>query len=183
MYAPGRASRKVVLTGLFGVAVLVAGGGLLVNENRQIRQSLVRFDNLDDHRPHIWIDTLTAIDRFWPVGSGIGTFDEVFQIDESLEHLTPARAGRAHNDYLEIALESGVVGLALALVWMAFLCIRSVQAIREGGNCCSAACIFALMALQSISDYPLRNQTLLCVAGLVLALLIQSPRQRAVASP
>lgn len=163
--------RRLVLGGSAFVVVVggIAGLGL---ENRRIQQSLARFDELQDARPLIWEDTLAAIRHFWPLGSGIGTFDEVFQLDESLENIGPGRAGRAHNDYLEAALESGAVGVGLLAAWALVLAAGCFHALRRGGTALVPAGVLVLLALQSILDYPLRNQTLLCLAGLMLALLV-----------
>lgn len=163
--------RKVVL----GSAVVLLGlsvvAGLAV-QNRRIQLSLSRFDDLQDARPMIWRDTVGSIKHFWPVGSGIGTFDEVFQIDESLEYIGPGRAARAHNDFLEAALESGVIGLGLMSAWLVFLGLGCIRAVGAGGVALLSSSLFTLFLLQSILDYPLRNQTLLSIAGLMLALLL-----------
>ncbi|WP_404480175.1 O-antigen ligase family protein [Novosphingobium sp. BL-52-GroH] len=165
-------SRRSVTILSVGAALLAGAGGLLVADNARIQRSISRFDDLKDARPAIWEDATGAIARFWPVGSGVGTFDEVFQVDESLENISPGRAARAHNDYLEIALESGVAGMLLVAAWFVGLIAVIVRVVRRGGSGMAPAAVFVLFALQSILDYPLRSQTLLCVAGLMLGLLI-----------
>jgi O-antigen ligase len=169
-------SRTIALFAILGIVGLL--GGLLAS-NAQIQRSLVRFDSLQDARPSIWGDTRSSIARFWPLGSGIGTFDEVFQLDESLEHLGPGRAARAHNEYLEVTLESGILGPVLIGGWVVILALATWRGVREatdGGLRLAASAVFVLLALQSILDYPLRSQALLCVAGLMLGILIaQTP--------
>ncbi|WP_395330805.1 O-antigen ligase family protein [Novosphingobium sp. BL-8H] len=175
----GRDRRKAALI-LAGAVLALAAGGLLLSGNHRIQQRMARFHSVEDEqRPIIWKDTVEAAGRYWPVGSGVGSFDEVFQVDEALENLSYGRAGRVHNDFLEIALESGIVGIALVAGWavaVAMLGLRTMQAARHQGRHgaigLAALGVFALIALQSITDYPLRNQTLLCVAALMLALLI-----------
>lgn len=163
--------RKFSLGAVFVLAVMGAITGLAM-ENRRIQLSLSRFDDLQDARPLIWRDTVGSIKHFWPMGSGIGTFDEVFQLDESLEYIGPGRAARAHNDFLEVTLESGVVGLALMATWLLFLGWACIRAVRRGGVPLVSVGLCALFLLQSILDYPLRNQTLLSIIGLMLALLL-----------
>nr|KIS30085.1 hypothetical protein TQ38_24710 [Novosphingobium sp. P6W] len=133
---------------------------------------------MSDARPLIWQDSVESIARFWPLGSGIGTFDEVFQIDETLENIGPGRAARAHNEYIEVAIESGLLGLTLLASWLIFLFMSGLKAARRGGTAIAPIPIFIMLALQSILDYPLRNETLLCVSGLMLALLVDSPYRR-----
>ncbi|TYC85097.1 O-antigen ligase [Novosphingobium sp. BW1] len=171
-------SRIWIGSGLALVGVILAGGvTMLASDNDRVRASLERFSDLEDRRPVIWADTLTSIGRFWPVGSGVGTFDEVFQVDESLENIGPGRAGRAHDEYLEVALESGVVGLALLGAWCVFWALRGLQCLRAGGLGQVGIAAFAVVMLQSISDYPLRSQTLLCIAGLAMALVVSRGRR------
>ena len=102
-------SRGVLVFAVSIVAVLgIIGLGLT---GGRLHKTFERFGKMDDQRAMIWPDALDSAARFWPVGAGVGTFDEVFQLDESLEHLSPKRAGRAHNDFIETAVGSGVLGL------------------------------------------------------------------------
>ncbi len=139
----------------------------------QIGATLERFEAKDDPRRFIWDDATYSVSRYWPAGAGMGTFDEVFQLDESLENLTKRRAGRAHNDYIELAIEAGPLGLALAGAWVLLVGGLSWQARRSSQRWTAwAGSTFLLaIALQSITDYPLRNQTMLAMAGFALLLL------------
>ncbi|MBV1916928.1 MAG: hypothetical protein KUG65_02530, partial [Sphingomonadaceae bacterium] len=98
--------------------------------------------------------------------------------DESLEYLDERRAGRAHNDYLELVVESGVVGIVLALGWIGWLGRRGWSAVKGGIDPSTQAAGLAIgvILVQSITDYPLRNQALLCVAAFMVNLLGRSPR-------
>jgi len=166
--------KSLLVAGVLGAGVLVAGIFVLsALGNSQVKSSIDRFTSIEDVRPLIWQDTLSAIKRYGVIGSGMGTFDEVFQVDESLEYLDPLRAGRAHNDWLEIALEAGVAGVLLALGWTGWILSAGVIALKRRNAVIpvGAFAILACMALQSILDYPLRNEALLCTAALALALL------------
>lgn len=173
-----RPSLRAGLIGLAGLAVLAGGIGYLASNNARIQGSIERFSNLQDDRLLIWADMKGAISRFWPVGSGIGTLDEVFQLDESLENLAPGRAARAHNEYLEVALETGLVGLSLLGLWIVFLGLRCLQSLRSSRLEMAAATGLVVVAIQSISDFPLRFEAVLCAASLLLALLVKAPSQR-----
>ena len=137
--------------------------------------ALDRFALTGDARAYIWEDAGFSARRYWPVGAGMGTFDEVFQADESLENLTERRAGRAHNDYLEAAVEAGLPGLLVVAGWLALIARRSIAACgtpdRKGAWAGSA--VLLALALQSLVDYPLRNQALLALAALALVLLMR----------
>ncbi|WP_161782167.1 O-antigen ligase family protein [Erythrobacter longus] len=136
-----------------------------------------------DARTYIWEDASYSASRYWPVGSGMGTFDDVFQTDESLENITQRRAGRAHNDYLEVAIEAGAPGLLLITGWLALLAWLSWQARGREDRwiAWSGSITLVALALQSVTDYPLRNQTMLAIAGFALVVLVRfsAPRRGA----
>lgn len=165
--------RSRLIVGTLLVVSLILSIGALTSNSR-IQKSLSRFDNIEDARPAIWQDAQASIRRYWPLGSGIGTFDEVFQIDESLENLSPGRAARAHNEYLETSVESGILGAALVSSWIFLIGTIAFKRLRAGGENTleiGAVSVFLLLALQSILDYPLRSETLLCISGLMLGVL------------
>jgi O-antigen ligase len=174
------ASRGVAIV-LAAVALVGAGtGAMLVTAPGRVSATLERFEAKDDPRRFIWDDATFSAGRYWPTGSGMGTFDEIYQIDESLENLTRRRAGRVHNDYIELTIEAGAPGLALAALWIALIGWLSWSARRSplrwaawGGS----AFLLAI-ALQSITDYPLRNQTVLAFSGFALLLLTRLAADR-----
>ncbi|RJY09442.1 O-antigen ligase family protein [Aurantiacibacter aquimixticola] len=165
---------------LIASAIAVAIAGALAASamiGGRAADSLDRFSDMQTDRPEMWEDGVHAARAYWPVGSGMGTFDEVFQLHESLEYVSPRRAGRAHSDWIEIAIEGGVFSLSLAFAWLAWCGAATVRRgppeevwIRLGAGF-GIACV----ALQSVLDYPLRNQTLLCVAAVLVVLLIRPP--------
>ncbi|MGB3808135.1 MAG: O-antigen ligase family protein [Erythrobacter sp.] len=159
------------------VALFIAALGVtFASSSGRIGETLDRFETTrSDARAYIWDDATYSVERYWPVGAGMGTFDDVFQIDESLENLSDRRAGRAHNDYLEIAIEAGGPGIILVALWLLAIVWLAVRARRSKGRwiAWSGATILLTIALQSITDYPLRNLSMLALAGFALLLLIR----------
>ena len=159
-------------------AVVLAGTGLAalaISSNDRLAQTVERFDTTANLRPALWSDARLSAERFFPVGSGMGTFDEVFQLDESLETLYPARAGRAHSDYLEIAIEAGGAGILVLFIWAVYAGWGSYRAAgRQSLSWPFYLAVTGSFAAQSLLDYPLRNQALLCVAALILGLMAGS---------
>ncbi|WP_336918008.1 O-antigen ligase family protein [Altererythrobacter lauratis] len=179
-----RADRKVAALGL----VLALGGALALGaiaysaaQGGRVADAIARFEDRRTDRPEMWEDTLYAAGQYWPAGSGAATFDEVFQLHESLEYVSPRKAGRAHSDWLEVALESGIAGLVLAAGWLVFALFSSWQHLRRGpwwpGVGAGVAGI--AIAAQALIDYPLRNQALLCMAGLLVVLLATRLQEKA----
>lgn len=70
----------------------------------------------------IWEDVLPLIRDFWLTGSGFGTFIAVFPQYKSL----PGQAifDHAHNDYLELLSDGGVIGFILA-AWFVVAVLRA----------------------------------------------------------
>lgn len=174
----GRAPVTLVIAAIaLGAAAL---GGLFIAAPGRVDETLERFQAKDDPRREIWEDADYAARRYWPAGAGMGTFDEVFQIDESLENVTLRTSGRAHNDWLELAIEAGLAGLTLAAFWLLACLAMAWQARRSqlawtgwaGGG------FLLAIALQSITDFPLRNQSLLTFAGFALLLLARAAANR-----
>lgn len=158
----------ILLVGVIGTALSVSPG--------RLADVAERFEDAEnDSRAFIWEDAAYSADRYWPIGSGMGTFDDVFQIDESLENMAVLRAGRAHNDYLEVAIEAGAPGLFLVAAWIALALWLAWRARRSRDRWIAwgGASILILFALQSITDYPLRNQSLLVFGSFALVLLVR----------
>ncbi len=167
-----------------GAALLAILSATIMTGNSRLDSVLSRFENGDEQRPLIWEDAHYAARRYWPAGAGMATFDEVFQADESLENISPRRAGRAHNDYLELSIEAGVVGLALLVAWGLWIAVAAVRALATAQRwpALSGGGIVLAIALQSALDYPLRNQTMLCLAALAILLLAPVGRGKATAA-
>jgi O-antigen ligase len=140
----------------------------------RLAQTLERFESVgEDSRRFFWEDASHSAARYWPVGAGMGTFDEVSGVDESLENLSPRRAGRAHNDFIEVAIEAGIVGVILVVIWIAMIASLAWRARVSSWRwpAWGAAGFLLAIALQSITDYPLRNQTILATASFALLFL------------
>lgn len=179
----GNAGRGMLVAGLALATVLVGTAAVSAAlPHSRLDTVLARFDKSGEQRPAIWEDARYSAQRFWPVGAGMGTFDEVFQVDESLENITPRRAGRAHNDYLEIAIEAGAAGFvliglwALWILWATWSAIGSAVGPEQRWRALAGTGILMAIALQSLLDYPLRNQTMLCLAAFAIVLLASARR-------
>ena len=169
---------KMLDIALRAAAVLVAAMlalPWLLSGNARLAEVASRFDVAGDARILLWRDTVSAIEAFFPVGSGIGTFPVAFGPYESFESLSPASINRAHNDYLEFLLEAGLLAPVLIALGACALFAAGRKAWRE----CPwdrAPQIFALgtlavIALHSFVDYPLRNMAIACLAGVAAGLL------------
>jgi len=172
-----KASRAFLVVGL-GAAAL-ASLAPMIGETR-LGTVLSRFEKTEDERAIIWDDANYAAQRYWPIGAGMATFDEVFQADESLEHISERKAGRAHNDYLELTIEAGAFGIAIVAAWALWIAFAAWRAISSPQRWPALAGVGIMVAigLQSALDYPLRNQTMLCLAAFAILLIAPKGRRK-----
>jgi O-antigen ligase len=177
--APGMTSIKLIL-GATALAVIFAVQFALY-------RVLERFaaDPLADARIPFARNTIEAAKAYMPIGSGMGTFVPVYAMFEKPEDaLVNTFANRAHNDLLEVWLETGVVGpvlIALFLMWLARRSLRLWRgAPKEGRDidhalARAATIVIALLLAHSLVDYPLRTGGIMALMAFACALLIDPP--------
>jgi len=128
-------------------------------------------DQLDDLRFRMWGPIAGMGWKYFPFGSGMGSFVEAFQIDEPADLLSGSYANHAHNDWLELYLTGGVLALLLIVVTV-FAWARRSWAVwtadkpqrREIAFARLGSILLFLLALASVGDYPLRVPSLMCFA-------------------
>lgn len=142
-----------------------------------------RFAFTGDFRSELWRDGWFAAAQFWPVGGGIGSFVPAVVAAERLDVVDPTHPNRAHNDYLELAVEAGLPGLVLlaaAVLYLLGILVsrwRNVPHHRPVTGFIFAT--FAVIALHSTVDYPLRSMTLACLAAMVTGMAFGASRSPA----
>lgn len=143
--------------------------------------------SLEDGRLRYSLNTLQAARAYIPLGSGIGTFRDVYPPFET----APGRyiVNHAHNDYVELLLEGG----ALALVFMiavisawgrqgAALWRDRRREDEHGGRDAllvrTAWFAASLMLLHSVVDFPLRTTASAGAFAVLAAIAFSEPRRR-----
>ncbi|MDB5480798.1 MAG: hypothetical protein JWO83_1851 [Caulobacteraceae bacterium] len=124
---------------------------------------LSRFDSHApaDFRFEAWPHVIAAARGFLPFGSGVGSFDRVFEAVEPLALVGPTYFNHAHNDYLELWLEAGWAGAAFPALFLVWFIPAACRAWRSGPPLAPASsAAIALLMAQSAVDYPLRTETL-----------------------
>ena len=165
---PGLSKRMIAVTiaGLAGMIVASLWRGGIIAQ-RFTAPELGRFD--------LWQDGWAAISSYWPAGSGMGTFRQAFLPFERLEAVDFSMPNRMHNDYLELVLEAGGLGIT-ALLLIAVLVIRLALQAVSAPKPSRPFATFAigtilLIALHSTVDYPLRNMALSCLLAFAVGIL------------
>lgn len=166
---------------LCGAGLVIAGVSAAAFHNGVIDRTVNRFGATSESRPAIWEGAVFAFDRFNPVGSGIGTIAPVLASAETLEVVDSTRPNRAHNDYLEFAVEAGPLGLALVVALAALFVARVTSLIRRSPSlqqrrqALFALGTAAIIGLHSLVDYPMRSMALSIMAGVAIGLVSRIP--------
>lgn len=124
---------------------------------------------------------------FLPLGSGIGSFRHIYTRYENVDTLNNAFVNHAHDEYVEIALETGVLGIALVVGLCAWLAIRGralwSKDMGSTGSIARAGLVSTvLLMLHSLVDYPARTAAILCLAGFAIG-VIADPRASGTVAP
>jgi O-antigen ligase len=126
--------------------------------------------------------TVEAVERSFPVGTGLGSFSTVYRRFQDPNVVTGTFVNHAHNDYLEVALETGLAGLLLICAFIAWSLVRTVAVWRADGTGQATARAGSIMVLvvllHSIVDYPLRTAAIAAVFAMGCALLVPARNRR-----
>ena len=142
-------------------------------------------DPLQDARIPFASNTIDAAMAYMPFGSGLGTFVPVYAMFEKpTDLIADTYANHAHNDVLELWLNTGIAGLVLLALFVVWLALRSVDVWRRAPAGASgldwslaraAPIVAVLLVAHSFVDYPLRTGAMMAVMALACALLIELP--------
>jgi O-antigen ligase len=160
-----RISGKVNITYIvaaFGILTLV--GATVMMSRAEGLQRLVGEDSSEDARLQIWAPTFALANDMVPIGSGIGSFSNVYQTIEPDSQLTHYFINQAHNDWLDIYLTLGVVGVGLMLFSIGYVFKQVFQKFILRSSASSAkplerlaVVILGIFCITSAFDYPLRT--------------------------
>jgi O-antigen ligase len=105
-----RSTNLVVLFSVIGLALALEVGLAPVLERFSVEGAL------EDARWDIFVSSVAGLGAFFPFGSGLGTFPEIyrrFQPDTIAQFVN-----HAHNDYIEYVFEAGLIAVATILLFL-----------------------------------------------------------------
>jgi O-antigen ligase len=147
---------------------------------------LARFntDPLDDLRLQFARTTIEAAWAYMPFGAGMGTFVPVYGMFEKPQDLfAHAYINHAHDDVLELWLETGIFGIALMGAFAAWFVSRAAKIWRHasvGANefdrslARAATIAAALIVTHSFLDYPLRTAAMTAILAFACGLMVET---------
>ncbi len=106
-------------------------------------------------RVAIWGDTVSGLTS---AGHGIGSFYSAFPASASRIDIVHAQPSHAHNDFLELAFELGIVGVVLFGAFAAMVAARGDEV---------AKMVFLAIAVESMFGFPLHSPATAFLFGAV----------------
>lgn len=147
-----------------GIIGLIGLAGALTSRNAAVaRLSLAD----EDLRYSVWQQVWAFMPDYFPWGSGIGSYVEVYQVHEPAELLISSYSNHAHNDWLEVLMTGGwpaLVLLAAAVAMYIVAAWRSAATRGVGAKFNRLGLLMVLvLAIASAVDYPLRTPIMAAV--------------------
>ncbi len=143
-------------------------------------------DPLEDARIVFAHNTIEAAKAFMPFGSGLGTFVPVYGLFERpIDTIANRYVNHAHDDILELWLETGIMGvifICLFVTWLGFMSVklwwRPPASLSEFDCTLSRAAtvIIGLLIAHSFVDYPMRTEAIMAIFAVCCALVIEPLR-------
>jgi O-antigen ligase len=175
----GKAGLKIGLTVLL-VAVIIGGAILIGGESSLTRFAETAVSNdITTNRTHIWNVTLQVIKNNLPFGAGIGAFAAAYTPYDTMNGIE--RVEQAHNDYLQILADAGIVGLILAgfFVYQLFRTglesIKTENLFRRGVAIGALAGCFAIL-VHSLFDFVLHTTAITVLFLTLVSMVVVSGR-------
>lgn len=112
--------------------------------------------------------TWQAIKQHWLTGTGLGSFVLIYPMYEARDSIVYVYANHAHNDYLEVLLEVGIIAVPMFALYV-FMIIKNIS--RTKLTQAAALSILAVL-VHSIVDFPLRNMAIGVVFAVLSAIIL-----------
>ena len=156
----GQIGLKVGLTVLL-FATIIVGAMLVGGESSLTRLAETAASNdITTNRTHIWNVTFEVIKNYLPFGTGLGGFAVAYTQFDTMNGIE--RVEQAHNDYLQILTDAGIIGLLIGAFFVFRLFKTGLQnsrtenTFRRGVAVGALAGCFAIL-VHSLFDFVLHT--------------------------
>ncbi len=177
-----RVAAMLVLAFTIGAGIIWVGGDTVINRvekmdfSGEVRSREPGKETFFQSRGWIWRDTYDMIGDNWLTGVGLGAYQTAYSI--YTQHDGSLIVGQAHNDYLQVVADAGVLGGILALAFLIMLGRDFMIALRHRDPFIASLAlgcgggIFALL-IHSLFDFNLQMPSN-ALLFLVLAALVSN---------
>lgn len=176
--------KKIALRAVLVIALVgaVVAGTLFVGGESSLTRiaETAASKDITTNRTHIWGITLKVIASNMPFGAGLGAFGQAYTPHDDLSGME--RVEQAHNDYLQVVADMGLVGAAIGGCFLFVLFqtarknIKADNKFRRGVAIGAFGGIFAIL-VHSIFDFVLHTTAISFLFLLLVGLLVASGRQ------
>lgn len=171
--------KGVLAVGLVGVIIF---GAILIGGESSLTRiaETAGSDDISSNRIHIWSVTVEVIKANFPFGAGLGAFGVAYTPFDSLNGM--GRVEQAHNDYLEVLANAGIVGLIIGIGFLFFFFktalknVKTHNLYRKGIAVGAFAGCFAIL-VHSVFDFVLHVTAISIMFLTLLGLLVLSGRE------
>lgn len=173
------APRWLALAAIVAVGSLVAAFVLL--DRAPALESIVGRSQFEDIRWRLLPVLVDMMATYWFVGTGFGSFEEVYHIFEPHALMIPSYINQAHNDLAQLVIEGGLPAVAIALAALLGFAGAVARMARAPDIPVVRPVFWVAVAMillsASLVDYPLRAPLFQLVAvWLAVALCRESAR-------
>lgn len=129
-------------------------------------------------RQEFLITGVKILRDYAPFGTGLGTFQDIYPWYEDASIVGTTYVNHAHNDLLELLIETGIFGLGALLMFLAWFVPRAIQLWRgERGQlmALAASTVVGIELAHSLVDYPLRTAAMSSIMAIACVLLVRTP--------
>lgn len=176
---PTKMRRRALAVSLVAVLLAVASYSGEGVANRIGTTSWERMDG----RVAVWHDTLNIAKIFWLTGTGFNTYGVAMLRYQTVQD--GFRYIEAHNDYLQLLAEGGLLVGVPALILAAALMVTTYRRFREGADDTrtywlrvGAVAGVSAIAVQSVTEFTLQMPGAAVMFATLLAIAIHQPRSR-----
>ena len=176
--------RRKALAGVLLVVAIIAAGfsaveilgkreaekespGGIIYEIREVLHGSIA-DELGTNRVYIWRNALKALPKNPIIGSGPDTFLNAFP--QEAQRYYGQEYDKAHNEYIQILICQGIIGLFCYLVFIVAVAVKAIPAALRDPLAMAALAAFAGYCVQAFFNIsvPIGSQMLWVIAGLLL---------------
>jgi O-antigen ligase/tetratricopeptide (TPR) repeat protein len=149
---------SLVLIGCLLLAVTWIGWDPILTK---FNRTLTETGGINDARLHVWQDCAPMIRDFFFTGTGFGTFIHVYPQYSTIP--STSIFDHAHNDYIELLTDGGIIGFLLAAWFVLTIIIHGFQKLRSRRDHYSILIIIAgltaifSLLLHSVTDFNMHN--------------------------
>lgn len=177
-----RIPAQAILGGLMVAGVALAWATTQVGRAEALNR-ILHWEADSDFRLRAWQPILGMVERYFPVGSGFGSFAKVYGVNEPRELLHSNYFNQAHNDWIEVLMTGGLPAAILlaatcvVVLWRLFVLAKKLTSpALDDRLAWLGISIIIIMAFASSTDYPLRVPSIACIWA--LAVIWAAPHAR-----